>query len=119
MKVIVNTDHGIHGTRARSGWARAVVSDELKHLGNHLTRIEMHLGADSGVAKSPPDIRCMLEARIEGRRPVAVTLHERSLDRAVRGAARKLHHLVEHAIERAQSRAFTQRTGAGDRKERS
>jgi hypothetical protein len=48
-----------------------------------------------------------------------VTLHERSLDRAVRGAARKLHHLVEHAIERAQGRVFAQRRGAGDRKERS
>jgi hypothetical protein len=43
----------------------------------------------------------MLEARLEGRHPIAVTEHAATLDQAVQGAAGKLARMIESAAGRA------------------
>ena len=45
--------------------------------------------------------RCVLEARLQGRQPVAVTEHAASQDQALHGAADKLVRLLDHALGRA------------------
>jgi ribosome-associated translation inhibitor RaiA len=60
-----------------------------------LTRIEVHLGDATGEKSSPGDKTCALEARIEGRRPIAVHHHAEALQSAVTGAAAKLDRALE------------------------
>jgi hypothetical protein len=40
----------------------------------------------------------MMEARLEGRQPIAVTNQADTLDQAVDGAADKLTHLIDHTL---------------------
>ena len=69
--------------------------------GGNVTRVEVHLGDENGRKSGQDDKRCMMEARIEGRHPIAVTEHAASLDRAVKGAAGKLARMIESDAGRA------------------
>jgi hypothetical protein len=48
-------------------------------------------------------MRCMMEARLEGHQPIAVTHEAMTLDQAVDGAADKLTRLVENTLGRLQT----------------
>lgn len=45
-------------------------------------------------------MRCMMEARLEGRQPIAVTHQAASLDQAVDGAADKLTKMIDSTLGR-------------------
>jgi hypothetical protein len=45
-------------------------------------------------------MRCMMEARLEGRQPLAVTHHAQTLGQAVDGAADKLCRLIDSTLGR-------------------
>ena len=54
-------------------WAEERIRTQLGHLTEKLTRVEAHLRDDNSAAKSSgDDKRCVMEARIAGRRPLAV-----------------------------------------------
>jgi ribosome-associated translation inhibitor RaiA len=55
---------------------------------------------ESGSKSGKNDKRCMMEARLEGRQPIAVTDEAATLDLAVDGAADKLARLIEHTLGR-------------------
>ena len=46
------------------------------------------------------DKRCMMEARLEGHQPIAVTDEADSLDEAIAGAADKLKRSLDHTLSR-------------------
>jgi hypothetical protein len=45
---------------------------KAKPIPSHITRIEVHLSDENGKKEGHNDIQCILEARIEGRDPIAV-----------------------------------------------
>ena len=45
-------------------------------------------------------MRCVMEARLEGRQPAAVTHQAATLDNAIKGAADKLARLIESTLGR-------------------
>ena len=115
MQIQINADHHIEGSEARDQWARSVVESALGHLAQHVTRVEVHLSDENGGKGGAPDKRCLMEARLNGRPPIAVTNHAESLDAAVNGAALKLVRAMEHDLGRADKRAHdTPSAAAGD-----
>lgn len=94
MQIQVNTDHNIEGAEALSAHVRGVVADVLDHFSDQITRVEVHLGDENGAKSGQDDMRCMLEARLEGRPPVAVTHHAATLHMAIDGAAEKLARMI-------------------------
>ena len=100
MKIQLNTDVHIDGTEALAAQVSATVEQALEHFREHITRVEVHLSDENGGKGGQRDQRCMLEARLEGRQPVAVTHHAATLDQAVHGAAQKLAHLLNSALGR-------------------
>jgi len=103
MQIQINTDHNIAGHEALASHVRNVVEGALSHVGDHITRVEVHLTDDigQGIAKSgEDDKRCVMEARLERHQPVAVTCHAGSMHQAVEGAAHKLTRIVEHTVEK-------------------
>jgi ribosome-associated translation inhibitor RaiA len=112
MKVQVNTDAHIDGHEALAAEVRATVEQALERFSEALTRVEVHLGDESGGTSGGPgggssggksgqeDKRCMLEARLQGRQPVAVTHHAATLEQAVHGAAQKLARLLDSTLGR-------------------
>ena len=104
MKIQFNTDVNIHGTEALADRVSASVEQALEHFKHHITRVEIHLSDESRGKSGQHDHRCMLEARLEGQQPVAVTHHAGTLDQAVEGASEKLAHLLESKLGRLHDR---------------
>jgi ribosome-associated translation inhibitor RaiA len=75
-----------------------VVENALSRTSDHITRVEVHVTDESGPKNRENNKRCMMEARLEGRQPIAVTDEAATVDLAVNGAADKLARLIEHTL---------------------
>ena len=100
MQIQINTDHNIHGYESAAATVRASVETALKRFNSQITRVEVHLSDENSDKNAHHDKRCMLEARLEGRPPVAVTHHAESLHKAVDGAAEKLTRKIDDLSKR-------------------
>jgi ribosome-associated translation inhibitor RaiA len=100
MQIQVNTDHNIEGREELTARVRGVVEGVLIRVSNHITRVEVHLSDVNGDKSSENDKRCVMEARLEGRQPIAVTHQAATLDQVVDGAADKLSRLIESTLGR-------------------
>jgi ribosome-associated translation inhibitor RaiA len=100
MQVQINIDHNIEGNEKLSAFVRGVVESALDHVGDHITRVEVHMSDENGPKSGQKDKRCMMEARLEGHPPIAVTHHDATPGQAVHGAADKLAQLIESTLGR-------------------
>jgi ribosome-associated translation inhibitor RaiA len=103
MKIQVDTDAHIEGHEALAAHVRATAEHALKRFQEHLTRLEVHLSDQNGDKAGPHNMRCVMEARLEGRPPIAATDDAQTLHQAVRGAADKLAKLIDSQLGRAAS----------------
>ena len=101
MQIQINTDHNIEGHEALAAQVSGVVESALSRFSDHITRVEVHLSDENSDKKGGQnDKRCVMEARLEGRQPIAVTHQAATLDEAVDGAADKLARLIESTLGR-------------------
>ncbi len=100
MKVQVNTDDNVEGREKLARRVEAEVSHTLSNFSEHITRVEVHLSDEDSDKSGHNDKRCLMEARLAGRPPVAVTNHAGSLDEAFGGAAAKLKRSLESTLGR-------------------
>lgn len=100
MDIRLNTDKNIEGKEALAAQVEATVERALRHFDKQITRIEVHLSDEDAGKSGRDDKRCLMEARLEGRQPVAVTHQAGSLSEAVDGAASKLKSLLTTALGR-------------------
>jgi len=101
MHIQINTGHNIEVHEALAAEVRGIVKSALSRFSDHITRVEVHLSDENSDKKVGHDaMRCMLEARLEGLQPIAVTHHATALEEAVDGAADKLTRLIEHTLGR-------------------
>ena len=77
-------------------WWRRPLTD----FSDRVTRVEVHLSDVNGDKRGEDDKRCMMEVRLEGRQPTAVTHQATTLEQAVAGAAGKVKRSVEHTLDR-------------------
>lgn len=100
MHVQINTDHNIEAHEALMAHVQGMVSSSMRHFGDHITRVEVHLSDQNGDKAGGGDKRCLMEARLEGRQPKAVTHSADTMEKAILGAAEKLSRAVQHAVEK-------------------
>lgn len=100
MKIQVNTDKNIEGHEKLVAQVEATVAKSLSHVSAHVTRVEVHLSDENGDKNGQHDKRCMMEARLEGRQPTAVTCEAATVAQAVAGAADKLKSSLESTLGR-------------------
>ena len=67
-----------------------MLTTELNRYDEFITRLEVHLSDENGNKDGLNDKRCLLEARLKGRQPIAVTDEANTYDLAVSGATEKL-----------------------------
>jgi len=103
MQIQINADRNIQGHESPAESVRATVESALHRFAAHITRVEVHLGDENGSKRGGDDKRCMMEARLEGHSPIAVTHHAGTLGQAIDGAADKLVHRLEHTLGRLHS----------------
>jgi len=102
MHIQINTDNTIEGSEALSAHIRSVVEHTLGHLASRVTRVEVHVADENATKTIGDDKRCVMEARLEGRPPAAVTHQAPTVHDAVNGAADKLANLIDHTLGRLQ-----------------
>jgi len=98
MQIQINTGHNIEGHEALAAQVSQVVESALSRVSDHITRVEVHLNDENSDKHGQSDKRCMMEARLERRQPIAVTHLAATLDQAVNGAADKLTRLIESTL---------------------
>jgi hypothetical protein len=109
MQIQVNADNHIEANEARSDWARGVVESAMAHLADSVTRVEVHLSDENAGKGGAAVLRCKMEARVNGRPPVAVTNDASGMDAAVNGAVHKLVRATSSALGRADKHMHDER----------
>ncbi len=104
MQIRVSTDSSIEGHAELVAQVEQIVGRALDRYSGQITRVEVHLSDENRLKGGGDDKRCLIEARLEGRQPLAVTHHAGTLDHAVEGASGKLHKLIDNTIGRLRSR---------------
>lgn len=110
MQIQIGSGPNIKIHEALATEISSVVESALSQYSDHITRVAVHLSDENSDKKVGHDtMRCMLEARLEGRQPIAVTHQAQTVDQAIDGAADKLTRLIESTLERKldQSRHIT------------
>ena len=95
MQFQLNTDANIQGNERLADVAETLVSEELGHLTDRLSRIEVHLADVSGGKGGKDAINCTVETRPEGMQPQTVTHHDADVEGALRGAGKKIRALLD------------------------
>lgn len=100
MQVQINTDTNIEGSDALTNHFRDVVESALSRFSDRITRVEVHFRDENSDKRGPADKRCMIEARLQGRPPTAVTHEASTIDDAFDGAVDKLKRSIESTLGR-------------------
>lgn len=107
MKIQFNTDKAISGNERDQQYFSSLIAEGLKIYESHITRIEVHLSDKNGKKEELNDLRCLLETRIEGRQPLAVSCQADTVELAVSGAIDKLTASLETILGRMQNQEKT------------
>ena len=94
MQIQINTDHTIKENEASREEFTRLITVELKNFSQHITRIEVHFTDENGNKTGLLDKKCLMEARIEGRQPIAVNDRSNTEALALDGAIEKLKHAL-------------------------
>ena len=102
MKIQFNTDNNIQGGVRLTEPFESIIKNDLERFNSQITRVEVHLSDENGDKNTPNDKKCILEARLEGSKPIAVTHLADTHRQAVEGAVNKLKSLLESKLGRSQ-----------------
>jgi ribosome-associated translation inhibitor RaiA len=90
MIVQFNTSGNVNGKESLTTPFTDMIRAELSRFEEHITRIEAHLTDENGSKEGGNDKRCVLEARLEGRQPIAAEGRADTYQQAVEAAIDKL-----------------------------
>lgn len=98
MQVQVNTDDHVVGREDMERELEAQIRAALHRFGGQITRVEMHLSDRNAGKVGDQDKRCLIEARLAARQPVAVSHQAGSMREAVSGATDKLKRALDTSL---------------------
>src|SRR5665811_103415 len=90
MQILFNTDKNVTGSEDLIASSTSIISEELSRFSQQITRLEIHLSDEDGNKDGFNDKRCMVEARLAGMNPIAVTDRANTHEQAIFGAIDKL-----------------------------
>lgn len=103
MTIQINMDKSFTGEKRQHDFFKDQVETSLKRFESHISRIEVHLKDENGKKEGVNDMTCILEARIEGLQPIAVTKKADTIELAVTGAIDKIKTAIETIVGKMQS----------------
>jgi len=90
MKIQFNTDKNINGTKDFVTPLTILIEEDLEKYSSQITRIEVHLSDEDGDKDGLNAKRCLLEARLSGMNPIAVSSQSDTEEQAVSESLNKL-----------------------------
>ncbi len=106
MLININTDKTIERHQGLDDHVQTVVSAAVQRFADQITRVEVHLSDDNSQKSSDGGNRCLLEARVNGYAPIAVSAHAVHLHMAISGAADKLKRAIDSALGRLHDKSL-------------
>ena len=104
MFIQIHADNQIESDSGRDARLEKQVRQRLARFEDRITDIEVHVSDVNGSKGGNGDLRCTLEARVNGIAPVAVADQGTSVDRAVIGAAKKAVRALDHQLGKLSDR---------------
>lgn len=98
MHIQFNTDNNITGSEELASKYVSNVEKALMRFDDRITRVEAYVSDMNSHKQGSADKRCVLEARLNGLDPIAVSHQAESLDLAVKAATDKLKRALETAL---------------------
>jgi ribosome-associated translation inhibitor RaiA len=105
MQVLVNSDHRIVGGDDLTERVQGVVEGRLDRFDGRLTRVEVRLDDLNSSKLGERDKRCIMEARVGGLQPIAVSHEASTLTEAIHVAADKLERALDQLLGKLEERA--------------
>ena len=103
MIIQINTDKTLNGDNRHQEYFSSQIKEELERYESHITRVELHLKDANGKKEGVNDKTCVLEARLKGKQPIAVTSQADSIEKAVSEAIDKMKVAVTTVIGKSQN----------------
>jgi ribosome-associated translation inhibitor RaiA len=104
MTIQLNADNNLSIHQEFRMKLNDMLTGELERFSDQITRLEVHLSDEDGPKKSLNDKRCLLEARLVGLNPVAVSNYSDTHENSVSGAIDKLISALDRKIGKLNSR---------------
>ncbi len=101
MLIQLNTDNHVDGHAKLAQEVETDLEKSLSRFAEQITRIEVHFQDVNADKSGAADKRCMLEARMSGQDPFAVTHSADTISAALHGARDKLVRLLDKRVSRA------------------
>lgn len=106
MIIQVNTDRNIEGNVELLQQIETVVGISLERFSDQIMRVEVHLSDENSNKKfGTHDMRCLLEARLAGIQPMAVSHQAATIEQAVDGAVDKLMNSIDTTLGKLDNRS--------------
>lgn len=98
MNIEIRTDKNITNSDRLIDYVRTELKQEFQRYSEKITHFEVHLSDTNGDKGGEEDKRCMIEARLSGVKPLAVSHKADNIDQAIHGAIDKLQRSIEHSF---------------------
>ena len=103
MTIQFNTDNNLTVHEEFNEKLKEQLTEDLSRFSENITRIEVHLSDENGVKNGVDDKKCLLEARVERRKPFIVTENAGTYELAVSGATDKLKKMLDGIFDKLQN----------------
>ena len=100
MQIQFNTDKTIEGHERMQNHFSEEISESFKRFEDKITRVEVHVGDENNEKFGVDDKRCLIEVRLAGKIPIAVTNHDNTIEKAISGATDKMKKLLTTTFEK-------------------
>ena len=103
MIIKFNTDKTINGDERKEAFFTKQISEALQRFDSKITRVKVHLKDKNGKKEGFNTMACIMEARIEGRQPIAVSSQSNTTEQAISDATEKLKASLKTILGQMQS----------------
>lgn len=104
MIIQVNSDKHVDGNVNVIVEVEEKVQRALDRYADRITRVEVHLNDENAHKGGQDDQRCLMEARMNGMQPIAVTHKAATLAQAVDGATERLRNAIANTLGKLERR---------------
>lgn len=100
MNIEIRTDKNIKNSERLISYIRTSLNEKFQRHGEKITHFSVHISDENAAKGGEEDLRCMIEARPAGIKPVAVSHKATNIDAAIHGAVVRLKHSLDHIFEK-------------------
>lgn len=103
MTIQLNTDKNLTIHQEYESKIQNQINDALNRFSDVITRLEVHLTDENNSKEGLNDKRCLIEAKVASKEPVAVTNLGDTYDLAIAGALTKMKSALEKVVGKMKS----------------